>query len=99
VTVPDSPDTAQEGRVEAFITQLTGARDGQRSFVSVVVRYGGKEARLQIESDATLIEQKALPEAVRNELAGLIDALEAMSESETPIAVRLGPVAVQTEDR
>jgi hypothetical protein len=99
VTDPDLPETAEDGPVEAFITQLTGARDGQRSFVSVVVRYGGKEARLQIESDATLIEQKALPEAVRNELAGLIDALEAMSEGETPIGVRLRPLAVQTEAR
>ena len=89
MTGMDEP--AQNG-TEAFISELTGARGGDRPFVSVVVRYAGKEARLQIESDAGLIEQTALPEAVRKELAALIDALESMAEGETPIAVRLGPI-------
>ena len=81
-----------EAEVEAHINDLTAARDGERPFVSLVVRYGGREARLQIESDAGLIEQTALPEAVRKELVSLIDALESLSEGETPITVRLGPV-------
>ena len=51
-------EPAQNG-TEAFISELTGAQGGERPFVSVVVRYAGKEARLQIESDAGLIEQTA----------------------------------------
>lgn len=92
MTNSPTSDASSDDRVEAFISELTGARGGERPFVSVVVRYAGREARLQIESDAGLIERTALPEAVRKELVCLIDALESMSEGEAPITVRLGPV-------
>ena len=82
-------DAASERPVQAFITQLTGASGGASPFVSLLVRCGDKEIRLQIESDAGLIEQTALPEAMRKELAWVIDALEVVSQPETPIAVRL----------
>ncbi len=82
---------ADQGGVEGFIYEITGARNGNRPFVSLVVRYCGKQARLQIESDAELMEHTALPEAVRSELAAFIDALESMAELETPITVRLAP--------
>ena len=89
---PIFPDAPAENTVEAFISELTGAREGARPFVSLVVRYSGREARLQIESAPGAIEHTALPEAVRKELACLIDALESMSEGETPITVRLTPI-------
>lgn len=92
MTNSPSSDASADDSVEAFITELTAAREGAPPFVSVTVRYAGREARLQIESDPGAIEQTALPEAVRKELVSLIDALESMSEGETPITVRLGPV-------
>ena len=87
LSAPDDPTYEQP--VQAFITQLTGASGGASPFVSLLVRSGGKEIRLQIETDAGLIERTALPEAMRKELAWVIDALEVVSQPETPIAVRL----------
>jgi hypothetical protein len=87
LSAPD--DATSEQPVQAFITQLTGASGGASPFVSLLVRSGGKEIRLQIETDAGLIERTALPEAMRKELAWVIDALEVVSQPETPIAVRL----------
>jgi hypothetical protein len=87
LSAPD--DLTSEQPVQAFITQLTGASSGASPFVSLLVRSGGKEIRLQIETDAGLIERTALPEAMRKELAWVIDALEVVSQPETPIAVRL----------
>ena len=87
----DAPLSA-ENLVEAVITQLTVAADGAKPFVSLLVRCGGKQAKLQIESDPGSIEHAALPEVIRKEVAWLIDALEVISEAETPISVRLDPL-------
>ncbi len=91
LSAPEIP-TAAEAPVEAFITRLSAAGNDARPFVSLLIEFGDRRARLEIETDAALIQKAALPEAIREELGWLIDALEMVSQPETPIAVRLDPI-------
>jgi hypothetical protein len=88
----DEVTTTAEPPVEAFITRLSAAGNDARPFVSLLVQFGQRRARVEIETDAALIQKAALPEAIREELAWLIDALEMVAQPETPIVVRLDPL-------
>lgn len=90
--MPANADAPLSAEMSKLSSQLTVAADGAKPFVSLLVRCGGKQAKLQIESDPGSIEHAALPEVIRKEVAWLIDALEVISEAETPISVRLDPL-------
>ncbi len=92
MSAPDDATTSVGPPVEAFITRFSGVAADARPFVSLLIQFGDRRARLEIETDAALIEKAALPEAMREELAWLIDALEMVSKPETPISVRLDPL-------
>ena len=84
----DEDSNSASNIAQAYMTNVAAKTATGRAFVAMVVEYGGKEARLEIEVDARLVESTALPELMREELAALMDALEKFAEGEMPIAFK-----------
>lgn len=69
----------------AYVELISEDASSDAQKVTIVIRYGGKEARIELTLDGEELAEQPITDVIRQEMLKLQDALEDVSESITGI--------------